>query len=87
MRYINNNGITSSTSSIANNVCDKNGWYVDMLEDGNWLVSKQDTKIGIFSDLEEAMFFFMAKTEPIVISVEESEKYFNGFLEEFNQSK
>ena len=65
MKYINNNGITNSTAGIIRNVCEKNDWFVDMLEDGKWLVSKQDTKIGLFSNLEEAMFFFVAKSEPI----------------------
>jgi len=71
MKLINQNGITNSVSSILRNVCEKNGWYVDWLEDGNWLVSNQDTKIGLFSDLQEAMFLFMAKSNPLPELTEE----------------
>lgn len=82
MKYINLNGFIGSTSSIKRNVCSKNDWYVDWLEDGKWLVSKQDTKIGIFSDLEEAMFFFMAKSEPLPELTEQEEKEAMEYLEE-----
>lgn len=82
MKYINNDGITNSTSGIIRNVCEKNNWYVDMLEDGKWLVSNQDTKIGLFSDLEEAVFFFMAKSEPIEPLTEQEENEAMKWLEE-----
>jgi hypothetical protein len=82
MKYINSNGITSSTSTICRNVCEKNNWYVDMLVDGKWLVSKQDTAIGLFSDLEEAIFFFMAKSEPIEPLSQQEEDEAMEWLEE-----
>ena len=83
MKFINTNGITNSTAGIERNVCEKNNWYVDMLEDGKWLVSEQDKKVGIFTDLEEAMFFFMAKSEPMPELTEKEENEAIEYLEKF----
>lgn len=82
MKYINTNGITNSTSAIMRSVCDKNGYYLDLLEDGNWLVSKKDTKIALFSDCEEAVFYFMAKSEPLEQLSKEDEAEALEFLEQ-----
>lgn len=65
MRHlINSKGITGSISTITKNVCDKNGFYLDVLENGEYLISKQDLPIGIFSDAECALCYFMSKTDP-----------------------
>jgi hypothetical protein len=82
MRVINLNGITSSISPISRNVCEKNRWYVDMLENGNWMVSEHNTTVGLFSSLEEAMFFFMAKSEPMEPLTEEQISEAMEWLEE-----
>ena len=71
MKSINN---STSTSRISRNVCSKNDWYVDILKDGKYLVSHQDDKVALFSDLEEAMFFFMSKTDPIEFTKQEEDE-------------
>ena len=64
-KYINKNGITNSISSIFKNVSEKNDWYLDLLENGNWLVSNHNTQVAVFANSEEAIFYFIGNADPI----------------------
>ncbi len=83
MKHIDENGITNSTGGIHRNVCEKNGYYFDLLDSGYWMVSKMDTKIGIFSDCKEGLFYFMAKSEPPEPMTKEEENEVFEWLEQF----
>ncbi len=81
MKYINLKGITNSTSGISRNISEKdNTWYLDLLNNGHLMVSKQDVKIGIFSDFDHAIYFFLSRFEVPQFTKEEEDKAFDWLI-------
>lgn len=62
MNHVNENGITCSVPSIIREIANKNDIYFDLLEDGRFLVSDHNKKIGIFTDAEQAIYFYLSKS-------------------------
>lgn len=82
-RYlINYDGITNNLGGILRNVSEKDGWYLDLFEKGYWVISQMDKKIAVFDDCEAAVFFFMAKTDPIEPLTREQEAEAMEWLEQ-----
>lgn len=69
MELINKNGITSSVAGIRVNIGETNDYYLDLLDDGNYLVSHINKKIGLFSNPGRAIHFYLQESNGIEITI------------------
>lgn len=47
------------------NVCQKKERSLDYLDNGEWMISWNEKHIALFKECENAVFFFMAKSDPV----------------------
>lgn len=63
--YINETWLNLENCNILWNVCTKQGWSLDYLDNGERMISRNDTHIAVFKECENAVFYFMSKSDPL----------------------
>ena len=57
-------GLKSERPALLMNASEKNGWRLDRLAGGVWMVSQGELEVGLFRDLNVAMRFFLQRSRP-----------------------
>lgn len=64
-KRINEAWLNIENCSILRNVCQKRERALDYLDNGEWMISKDDIHVALFKECENAVFYFMAKSDPV----------------------